>query len=147
MLRRLSEFWEHVRAGTPPAMDFGHRATLELVQQMYRTVSAEEIEIESDYFVYAKALETARSSKAACEKVEREMKARLLGRMGQAEYARIAGTEVVVRRQLIVKNFKPKPAERREEIHLKLKGVENDEAISGGEAAALRAPAAAIAGD
>jgi hypothetical protein len=147
MLRRLAEFWEHVRAGTPPAMDFGHRATLELVQQMYRTVSAEEIEIEPDYLVFAKALQTARSSKAAYEKVGNEMKARLLARMGGAEYARITGSEVVVRRQLIVKNFKPKPAERREEIHLKIEGVEHDEAISVGEAAALRAPAAAIAGD
>src|SRR5581483_1421983 len=106
MLPRLAAFHELLLTGTPPPLDYGHNSALDLVQQMYRCDEAATIEIEPEYLAIAQRLEQAREYTGKLKKYQDEAKARFLDRMGTATIARIAGTNVEIHRNLIIKNFK-----------------------------------------
>lgn len=142
---KLEKFVQCIREGIPPDLDFSHPKTLDLVQALHKDVEARTIEIPAEYEEHVRRLEAVRAFKNAAIKAEDRLKAELLAAAGDAEFAKVAGTELLIHRHAITKNFKPKPAETRVEIHLKLKGITDGENISN-FAAATVSTAADIAG-
>ena len=148
---KLAEFMNMVRTGVPPPFDFTHSKTLELVQELYPNVESRLVELGAEWLDIATDLENVRAIGRAADKREKQIKALIFDAVGEAELGRVIDTPVVFCRQLQIKNFKPRPAERREEIHLKVKGLEDGEdrnsiaarTIEGGTAATGRAISAA----
>jgi putative phage-type endonuclease len=84
-----TDFWTHVVEGTPPAMDYGHPSTLDLVKRLYPGTDGTTIDLPPDYLHWHRAKADADEAVKRYQAVSDGAKAHILDAMGSAAIARL----------------------------------------------------------
>lgn len=95
------DFWELVKAGTPPPFDWEHADTPTLVRRLYRKVRAGElVELDNDADTYAEIMDAAAAEAARYSAAKEHAKARLMVMVGENEVAVTPAGRRITRKQV-----------------------------------------------